>query len=241
MSMVSKKISKPKVTVFSDYICPFCFIGKSSIDRLQKEFEVEVEWKNIEIHPETPLNGVPLAQIDSSFFSQMWLNVERLAKESGIEIRPPTVMANSSLAMIAVEYARKENLFEAFHDAVFRAYWQEGKNIGDIKVLLEVAKTIGLDPLGLNTYFKENAIEKHSRSALDHPVSGVPTFVIGDETVVGAQPYKVIRETFSKAGHSLKPKVEEVNEIHQATGEISEDTCTMDSKIHRIPRGEIDE
>lgn len=209
--METKETLKSKVTVFSDYICPFCFIGKSRIDKLQKEFDVEVEWKNMEIHPETPLNGIPISKIDSSFFTQLWLSVESLAKESGIEISPPKVMSNSSLAMIAAEYARQKNLFETFHDAVFRAYWQEGKNIGDLKVLMEIAKIIGLDPKGLPAYIKEgtwkDTIKKQSRNAQDHQVSGVPTFIIGEETVVGAQPYSVIKETFSKTINSSKQTI----------------------------------
>lgn len=204
--METKKNSNSKVTVYSDYICPFCFIGKSSINKLQKEFNVDVEWKNMEIHPETPLTGIPISQIESRFFNEMWLTVERLAKESGITMNAPTVLSNSSLAIIASEYARKENMFETFHDAVFRAYWQEGKDIGDIKVLLDIAKTIGLDPSGLNEYFKkddwEESIKKQSQSAKDHQVSGVPTFIIGEKTIIGAQPYNIIKETYSKESNS---------------------------------------
>ena len=48
---------KPKVTIYSDYICPFCYIGKDRADRLQQEFDVEIEWKGFEIHPETPEEG----------------------------------------------------------------------------------------------------------------------------------------------------------------------------------------
>ena len=207
--MATKKSTESKVTVFSDYICPFCFIGKSSIDKLQKEFDVDVEWKNMEIHPETPKNGVSVSQIDPSFFKQMWENVERLAKQSGIKINPPPIMSNSNLAIISSEYARQENMFEAFHDAVFRAYWQEGKNIGDLKVIIEIAKTIGLDTSKLKEYIIEGAwkdnINKQSQSAQNHQVSGVPTFVIGKETIIGAQPYNIIKETYSKAANLSKP------------------------------------
>ncbi len=190
-----------KVVVYSDYICPFCFIGKSRIDRLKKEFDAMVEWRNIEIHPETPLDGIPRTQL-SAGFSQLWLNVERLAKEAGVEIRQPPTISNSSLALIASEYARKEGRFEAFHDRVFRAYWQEGRNIGDINVPLEIGRETGLEPSRLKAYFKEGdweaALERNNRSASKHQVSGVPTFIIGKEKVVGAQPYEAIKEAFTK-------------------------------------------
>ncbi len=201
MASESGKDPAGKVVVYSDYICPFCFIGKSRIDRLKKEFDTRVEWRNIEIHPETPLDGIPRTQLGAGF-SQLWLNVERLAKEAGVKIRQPPIISNSSLALIASEYARKEGRFEAFHDRVFRAYWQEGGNIGDINVLLEIGREAGLEPSRLKAYFKEGdweaALERNNRSASKHQVSGVPTFIIGKEKVVGAQPYEAIKHAFTK-------------------------------------------
>ncbi len=200
---VKEASSSPKIIVFSDYICPFCFIGKSRIDKLRKEFPVAVEWRNMEIHPETALEGIPRTKIDQRFYNRLWLNVERLAQESGVELKPPAILSNSSLALIASEYAKKQGRHEAFHDAVFRAYWQEGKNIGDIKVLQWIAKGVGLDSTALIAYIKEGdwegALDENSRLALEYGVSGVPTFVIDDEIVVGAQPYEVIREAYLRA------------------------------------------
>lgn len=223
--MQNEQRSRPKITVFSDYICPFCFIGKSRIDKLRREFEVDVEWRNIEIHPGIPLEGIPRYKLDWQFYSQLWLNVERLAEESGVEIKPPTFISNSSLALIASEYAKQEGKFELFHDTVFRAYWHEGRNIGNISVLLEIAERIGLDALGLRTYIRaggwETSIDKNRRSAEEHLVSGVPTFIIGDDKVVGAQPYEVIRSTFLKSN----PELQDVNESSHPVGEVCREAC----------------
>lgn len=223
--------SVPKVIVYSDYICPFCFIGKSRIDRLRSEFEVDVEWRNIEIHPETPIKGIPRTKLDTRFFDQIWFNVERLAEESGVGIRAPLLISNSSLAMIASEYARQQDRFDLFHDAVFRAYWQQGQNIGEIGVLLKIGETVGLDPSGLKAYIKGSdwatPIEENRHSAEEHLVSGVPTFIIGEEKVVGAQPYEVAREALLKSfTRSLKfPGVKSSQPIGNACG----DACGPDS------------
>lgn len=191
------------VLVFSDYICPFCYIGKVSVDQLQREFPVQVEWRNIEIHPETPLAGIPRAHLGVGYYSQAWLNVERMAAERGIAMRPSPMIANSSFALIATEYARQKGHFAAFHDAVFRAYWLEGQNIGELNVLLALAHQVGLDPPGLKAYFQagdwEPALEAHQRLAAQHHVTGVPTAVIGDTVIVGAQPYAVMRDAVRKA------------------------------------------
>jgi predicted DsbA family dithiol-disulfide isomerase len=187
----------PQVIVFSDYICPFCYIGKVAIDQLQREFAVPVEWRHIEIHPETPLEGIPRAQLGVGYYSQAWLHVERMAAERGIEMRPSPMIANSSLALIATEYARLMDRFLPFHEAVFRAYWLDGQNIGELRVLLALAKHVGLDPAGLKAYFQDGNWEQALEAA--YHVSGVPTVVIGEEVIVGAQPYDVLRDAVLKA------------------------------------------
>ncbi|MGH2626517.1 MAG: DsbA family oxidoreductase, partial [Anaerolineales bacterium] len=188
----------PVVVVFSDYACPFCYLGKVAVDQLKREFPVQVEWRHIEIHPETPLDGIPRASLGVGYYSQAWLHVERLAAERGIPIHPSPLLVNTSFALIATEYARAQGRFAAFHDAVFRAYWLEGQNIGALKVLGALAKQVGLDPAGLTTYFKAGAwvaaLEAQRRSAADHRVTGVPTVVIAESVIVGAQPYEVLRE-----------------------------------------------
>jgi predicted DsbA family dithiol-disulfide isomerase len=195
--------AQPQVIIFSDYICPFCYIGKVTIDQLQREFAMPVEWRYIEIHPEYPLEGIPRAQLGVGYYSQAWLHVERMAAERGIEMRPSPILANSSLALIATEYARLRDRFLPFHEAVYRAYWLDGQNIGELRVLLTLAQQVGLDPGGLKAYFQEGnweqALEAQQRSAAAYHVSGVPTVVIGDEVIVGAQPYDVFRDAVLKA------------------------------------------
>jgi len=238
--MAAKEASSPpKVIVFSDYICPFCFVGKSRIDKLRSDFDVDVEWRGIEIHPETPMEGVPRYKIDTGFYSQLWTNVERLAEESGVEIRPPPILANSSLALIASEYTKNERKFEAFHNAVFRAYWQEGKNIGDLKVLFAIAQELGLDPSALKAYINsgewDGPIEANRRSASEFGVSGVPTFVVGRQLVVGAQPYEVLRSAFQKGfgSHVGIQKSHLTDDVLRGEA-CSEDSCSASSPSPHI-------
>ncbi len=201
---------KPKVVIYSDYICPFCYIGKDRVDKLKEEFEMDVEWKMIEIHPETPMQGIPRHSFNSSHLGGVWSHVQELAERSNLNIKIPSVLANSRLALIASEYAKTNGKFEEFHNALFDAYWKEGQNIGDVGVLLKIAKSAGLDTKGLGEYFVNGdwseKLDKHLRAAENIPVSGVPTFVINDKIVVGAQPYSVIREVVKKEIERVEDK-----------------------------------
>jgi predicted DsbA family dithiol-disulfide isomerase len=125
-------------------------------------------------------------------------SVERLAGEANLELKMPPRLSNSKLALEIAEYAKEKGKFEEFHNEVFRAYWLEGKDIGDPESLFTITKEISLDTNDLKKYLSDGKahekIEKYLGEIRDHGLSGVPTFIIGDKIIVGAQPYEVLKE-----------------------------------------------
>lgn len=190
----------PKVTVYSDYICPFCLIGKSRVDRLEEQFGVEVEWKGFEIHPETPPEGRDRKSFGYSEdqMAAMSSHIEEMCAEEGLEVAPRTRSSNSKLAMQIGEFAKEKGRFKEYHDAVFRTYWQEGKDIGQRELLLAVAAEAGLDVGELEAYLEgdgaDEKLAEHLREVMQYGIDGVPTFIIGNKMVVGAQPYEVLEK-----------------------------------------------
>ncbi len=201
---------KPKVTVYSDYICPFCLIGKERVDKLEEEFKADVEWKGFEIHPETPREGRTIKDLnmDKGYIEMMRDNVMKLAKEAKVNIKFPSRISNSRLALEISEYAKEKGKFREFHSAIFNAYWQEDRDIGNMMFLFKTAKEVGLDVGELKEYLKDGRARKKLSEYLDeirrYMITGVPTFIIGDKIIVGAQPYKVLKKTieeeFAKEG-----------------------------------------
>lgn len=112
----------------------------------------------------------------------------------GVHFKPIDVVANSHLALEASEFARDQGKFEDAHTRLFRAYFQEGENIGEINTLLRL-----LGEIGLNESQLRDALDKHIYSsrlqqglvkAREYGVTAVPTFIVnGTERIVGAQPY----------------------------------------------------
>ena len=193
-----------KVIVYSDYICPFCFIGKERADRLEKEFGVDVEWKGFEIHPEIPPDGSDLASLgfDEATTAAIHSQVKKLSEEAGLKLNPLTRISNSRLALQIAEFAKEKGKFKEYHEAVFRGYWQEGKDIGNREQLFSLVTQAGLDLKELESYLEsDNAADKldqHLQEVREYGISGVPTFIIGNKMVVGAQPYKVLEEVLSE-------------------------------------------
>ena len=133
------------IVAYSDYVCPWCYIALERVDRLQREFPVDVEWRPFELHPETPRDGASLVgRLGSGTRAAAYAqNIVGLAHESGITLRMPELVANSHLALEAGEFAREHGGFDAYHRALFAAYFEHGRNLGDPDALCDIARRRG--------------------------------------------------------------------------------------------------
>ncbi len=197
--------NKVKVLVFSDYICPFCYIGYHRIEKLKEQFDLDVEWQPFELHPEIPKRGLQIERMPfiRDYLEMALMNVKRLAEEDGLELKFSDKWPNSRLALYISEYARKKGKFDEFHILVLDAFWKEGKDIGDLSLLLDLAVSIGLNKEEILDYIKTDEPANKLKEALEKlggfGISGVPTFFIGDRIVVGAQTYEVFEKVIKKA------------------------------------------
>ncbi|MFX0044126.1 MAG: DsbA family protein, partial [Candidatus Hodarchaeota archaeon] len=127
-------MSQPKIKViaYSDYICPFCYIGYHRLTQLKKEYNLDVEWRPFEIHPETPKGGALTEDLPfpKGYLEMAFANVKGLADEDGLKLKFSGKLPNSRLALYVSEFARKKGKFGEFHKIVLDAYWLDGKDIG---------------------------------------------------------------------------------------------------------------
>lgn len=195
---------KLKVIAYSDYICPFCYIGYHRIEQLKKEYNLDVEWRPFEIHPETPKQGAAIDALPfpKGYLEMAFANVKRLADEDGLTLKFAEKLPNSRLALYISEFARKKEKFEEYHKLVLEAYWLEGRDIGDKKLLLELAESIELDKNEIEIYLDtdEPSIKLHETliELRRYGINGVPTFNIEGRLIVGAQPYEIFRQVINK-------------------------------------------
>src|SRR5258706_11134072 len=137
-----------KIVMFSDFICPFCYIGFDVIQKLKPEFDLQIEWRGFQIHPEWPADGASAAQQNqlgnADARKQAWERISSMAESVGLAMKPPSVLTNSRLALVAAEFARDSGAdHEAFEERVYRAYFNEGANIGDRETGLQLAGDVG--------------------------------------------------------------------------------------------------
>jgi predicted DsbA family dithiol-disulfide isomerase len=203
-----------KIEVWSDFVCPFCYIGKRRLEGALAQFpnrdQVEVEFKSFELDPTAPkemdknIHEVLAAKYGMSIeqAKKSNENLGRMAKSVGLtyhfdDMKPTNTFDAHRLAKFAKTHGKESVITEK----LLFAYFTESKNIGDIEILADIASAAGLDrQAALDVLNNQDAFANDVRSdeALAHQygITGVPYFVINQKYAIsGAQPL----ETFTGA------------------------------------------
>ena len=200
-----------KVSVFSDYICPFCYIGSRRLLRLEQDYDLKVNWAGLEIHPDTPPEGMPIERLGypRAQWAQMMAALNEMAAEEGIELEDHDFTTNSHRALLLSEAAKRagREVFYALHERLFHAFFSQGKNIGDEGVLRTLAADVGVPEDIVNVAWHNQDYEQRLKLNLQHArelgVRGTPTFVFGEELLVGAVPLAELQAAARRASHAL--------------------------------------
>jgi predicted DsbA family dithiol-disulfide isomerase len=159
-----------------------------------------------ELHPEIPPEGRPRDEVlPRAYRAQAEEGVNRMAAAAGLQLKIHERLINSRPALQAAEFARAEGRFDAMHHELFKAYWDEGRDLSDIAVLRELATRAGVDVAGMETAIKENRfgdyLDARRAEAEELMINGIPAHVIADRyLVMGAQPYELFERVMAKAG-----------------------------------------
>lgn len=193
------------VKLYSDFICPYCFIGERVIERLSQKYDLEIEWTGYEIHPEIPTGGMSLHSFGGDFMDGLWERIVPLAESYEVKIDRPSVVANTHLALEGAEFARTigKQALSRYRRAVFDAYFLGGQDIGDHQVLSQIAGNIGLDVDAFSKALDEqeffDKVQDNREAAMDNLVTGVPTTLIYGARIIGAQSPQVFEQAFERA------------------------------------------
>lgn len=190
------------VTVYSDYICPFCYIGHVRLARLRNEYDLKINWRFIEIHPETPAKGQSVDELgyEPEQWKLMMDNLKQMASEDGIEIGDHRMTTNSHKALLLAEAAKQQGreIFYDLNENIFKAWFSEGRNIGDHTVLQDIAECSGVSRETVERAWRDEKYEEKLKNNLMNAVSlsvtATPTFFFGKNKLTGAVPEAVLRD-----------------------------------------------
>jgi predicted DsbA family dithiol-disulfide isomerase len=168
---------------------------------MKQEFELNVDWIGVEIHPETPPQGRPLTELfPPADIDRMMEHLRGMGAPFGITFTDRPLLSNSKAALIAAEFSREQGRFQQVHESIFSSYFSHGLDIGDLDVLADILRNAGLDgdafksAVAKGTYLPRLA--QAQQEATLAGVTGVPVFIIdGTRRLIGAQPLDVFRKT----------------------------------------------
>jgi predicted DsbA family dithiol-disulfide isomerase len=194
-----------RLLVVSDYICPWCYIGFTRIEQLRGEFAIDLDLGAYDLRPGIPPEGISRAEASAGrVYPPGYLeNIRSLARECGIDMKRPSIVPNTRKAHEATEFAKERGRTWEIHRALFHAYFEEERNIGDPEVVCEVAERAGLDEDELRGALAEGRyaaeVDRQLAWARATGITGVPTAIFeGKFAVVGAQDYAVVKDVAAR-------------------------------------------
>lgn len=177
------------------------------IEKLKADFNIQVKLVHFPLHPETPQEGKSMAELYAGRGVDpqvAWQQMKTRMDAEGLPYGKRTHTYNSRLAQELGKWAETQPGGEAIHDALYRAYFVDARNIGDIDVLVEVAESVGLSGADARKVLDDrsfrDAVDDDWRKSHQYGITGVPTFVAGGYGVVGAQPYEAIAHLLNEVG-----------------------------------------
>ena len=193
-----------RLDIFSDPICPWCYIGKTLLDRAletRPDHPFSVEWHPFQLNPDMPTGGMDRrAYLEAKFGGkqqavEVYARIADAAEKAGIEIdfakiqRTPNTMNAHRL----IHWAGLEGRQNAVVMALFRAYFKDGRDIGSVDTLVDIAQDCGMDPEATERLFATDAdladLAARDSDARQKGITGVPAFLIAQQYVMpGAQP-----------------------------------------------------
>lgn len=208
-----------KIEIWSDYACPFCYIGKEKLDLALKELElessVEKSFKSFQLninavsHPNEDMNSLIANKYGISYEKAKEANdnIVNVAEEVGLQFDFDTIKpGNTGLAHEVYKYAESVGKAQDMAKRLFAAYFEEGKDISNEKELLKLAEEVGISKKDLMIILKDrihrDAVVNDQDMARKHNINSVPFFVINDEyTVSGAQSVEYFKMVLDKVSN----------------------------------------
>jgi predicted DsbA family dithiol-disulfide isomerase len=200
-----ENMSRIRIPIYFDYASALCYITWRIVTSLEDELGFEALWK-----------GVPVATRDfrarpgRALEEHERQKVLSVAAETGISVAPRPVWIESMPALQGSEIARDAGVFPAYHEAVFRAVFEQRADIADRKLLDAIAERAGIDRSKFRAALDSRAmfprIAEHKREADQFSALGYPAFILGDFTMIGIQPIETMRLVL---GRYIRQRAEE--------------------------------
>ena len=178
-----------QLRIIFDFSCPYCYLAWGYFKQLKQKEPLNDGWFSWEIHPEVPKAGSPLQEVvQVGDMAERKQRLNALGAPVGIAPGEKIFVPNTRLALCALEFAREQQKQHAWIDAVYQASFVGQKNIGELDVLLNIAREINLDATALGQALADErylpVLLEHDRQCMEQQIEWVPTVFAGETKII---------------------------------------------------------
>lgn len=191
------------IKAFSDFACPFCYLGAIMMDKLREDkIEYNIEWIPFELDPNAPLEGADLFEVYPKEYVLRSLDMlTNMGAEYGIEYNNKNGKFNTRRAHLGGFYAKEQNKYDSYQKAMFKAYFSDAINLGNKNEVNKIADSIGLNLEEMNQAIDsgkyDTLYEESRKEAEKYKIQSVPTFIIDDKAkIAGVREYAKFKQEF---------------------------------------------
>jgi predicted DsbA family dithiol-disulfide isomerase len=191
-----------QITVYSDYVCPFCLLAEHVLADAIGDRDVPIHWRAFELRPDP----VPTLKPEDPYLPAIWSkSVYPLAERLGVPIKLPSLspQPRTAKAFELLALAQDKGLDHPYSMRVLKAFFQEDRDIGDPEILVELAADAGLDPDEARQALEHGTYAARHKEALRHAredmaITSVPTIVVGEQVFRGTPPIDELRAAIDR-------------------------------------------
>lgn len=174
--------------IFTDLNCAWCYFDLETVKRLANAYDIEIVWRAFPLHRDIPEEGLPIEQFfghNQALMTKTLQLLEQKAASLGLDFANRTTISDTRLAQELFKWAETQGQGEAFHDAVFKAYFAEGLNIAQPSVLLDVAEATGLSRKNARSVLEQRpfsqAVDDDWEMCEAREIMIAPTYIINEK------------------------------------------------------------
>ena len=187
----------PELEIYSDFNCTWCYFDKPLVKKLKREYDVQVCYRAFPLHPDIPEAGMPIEELfgyNLPLMNDKMQKLEDMAESLGVPLAKRSLISNSRLSQELAKWAEAMGKLEVYQDAIYTAYFAEGRDIADKTILSEIVENCGLSKTKalevIETGVFRDAVDIDWEKSETLGIMVAPTYLMNGTQLIGSQSYE---------------------------------------------------
>lgn len=191
----------PKLEIYSDFNCFWCYFDKPGIQKIRKEYDVDIIWRAFPLHPDLPDEGMPIEELfgfNIPLMTEKMQKLEQMAAAHGLPLAERKTISDTRKAQELAKWVETQEYLTEYHQHMARAYFADARDISDIDVLADIIGQCGLSPEDARRIIRTGeygkAVDDNWELSERLGIMTAPTYILGVSRLAGSHSYKSLKD-----------------------------------------------